>query len=465
MGPQNLQFGGGATSTVLHPLIAAEMAIAIILILCLRRKLVIAPFLWMLFAVPLGQVIVMGGVHFTVLRIIILVGLARWMASSRTQSGGRLEGGFNGLDWMVTLWAISGAVVNSVQFMETQALIKNLGSFLDLLGGYLVLRFLIQDRDDVRRTLRVLVVITLFMSCCMIGEQITGQNIFGVLGGVPLNPQVRNGHIRSQGAFAVYIEAGLFGANLLPLFVWLWSDRKFKAAACLGILGGTIMMYTSRSSTTVLAYGASILAFCMWRFRSNMRIFRQALVFVLVMLHLVMKAPVWALIARIDLTGSSASDQRYHLVDATIRHFSDWWLVGTSSYPSWGYGMWDLSDQYVAVALTGGLLTLVIFIGVLTRCFSMLGKARKHVAGDLKEEWFLWCLGAALFSNMVGWFGLACWAQAQAALSILLVMISVATFEAMRPREAEVEIPDSSELESIPDEVGPYFEFGQQDSY
>ena len=185
----------------------------------------------------------------------------------------------------------------------------------------------------------------------------------------------------------------------------------------------------------------------------------------LVGLHLVMKASVWALIARIDLTGSSAGDHRYHLVDATIRHFSDWWLRGSNAYPSWGYGMWDLSNQYVAVALTGGLVTLVIFIGILTRSFSALGKARKHVAGDQKEEWFLWCLGAALFSNIVGWFGLACWAQAQAALSALFAMISVATFEAMRPREAEVEILDSSDLEPVSDDVGPYLEFGQHDSY
>jgi hypothetical protein len=225
------------------------------------------------------------------------------------------------------------------------------------------------------------------------------------------------------------------------------------------------MVITSRSSTPVLAYAAAILGFCLWRFRSQMRVFRQGLVFVLVMLHLVMKAPVWALIARIDLTGSSAGDHRYHLVDSTIRHFSDWWLLGNKDYASWGFGMWDLSDQYVAVALTGGLLTLVIFIWILSRSFSLLGKARKHVAGDQREEWFLWCLGVALFANMVGWFGLACWAQAAVALSALLAMISVATFEAMRSGEAKVEILDSSELDSIPDEVGPFLEIGQNDSY
>ena len=49
-----------------------------------------------------------------------------------------------------------------------------------------------------------------------------------------------------------------------------------------------------------------------------------------------MKAPVWALIARVDLTGSSSSYQRYQLVDMTIRHFGAWWLIGTPDYVNWG---------------------------------------------------------------------------------------------------------------------------------
>ena len=41
------------------------------------------------------------------------------------------------------------------------------------------------------------------------------------------------------------------------------------------------------------------------------------------MLHLVMNGPVWSLIARVDLTGSSSSYHRYYLLDNCIRHFSD----------------------------------------------------------------------------------------------------------------------------------------------
>src|SRR5580704_13720002 len=132
MEPQNLRFGGGATDTLLHPLIALELLIAIVLILFLPRKSIIAPFLWIIFTVPIGQVVVAAGVHFTVIRIIILAGLARWMMSRRTQSEGRLEDGLNSIDRMFILWAVSELVISSIQLMDKQAFVQASGDFLDL---------------------------------------------------------------------------------------------------------------------------------------------------------------------------------------------------------------------------------------------------------------------------------------------------------------------------------------------
>ena len=75
--------------------------------------------------------------------------------------------------------------------MDTQALIKNLGDFLDLLGGYYVVRFLIRDVEDVKRAIKALAAVSMVMSVCMINEQITHQNIFGLLG--PRNHSANKG--------------------------------------------------------------------------------------------------------------------------------------------------------------------------------------------------------------------------------------------------------------------------------
>src|SRR5216683_1182589 len=426
MEPENIRFGGGSPVTVLHPLVAIAMALAIVLILCLPRKSVIAPAFLALFLIPKGQVIVAAGLHFNVFRIIILAGLARWAASRRSST---LAGGFNLMDWVVTLWALSNLTICSLQWMNAQALIKSSGYCLDALGGYFVVRFLIQDREDVRRTIKVLATVAIVNALCMLNEQRTGENIFALLGGIP-GDTLREGKIRSQGAFAVFITAGTFGATLPPLLVWLWSDGKSKMISFLGIVGATVMSVTCYASTTVIAYAAGIVGLCLWPIRKQMRLVRWGIVAILVGLHLVMHGPVWSLIEHIDLTGSSSSYHRYMLIDNFIRHFGDWWLLGTRSNGSWGWEMWDTSNQYVAYGLSGGLLTFILFISIIIKGFASIGTARKVAEGNRSEEWFLWCLGATLFSHVVAFFGIGYFDQVQFAWFALLAIISVAVFEA-----------------------------------
>jgi hypothetical protein len=52
MEPENNRFGGGASGTVLHPLVAVLMLVAIVLILTLPRKRAIIPFFLAFFAIP-----------------------------------------------------------------------------------------------------------------------------------------------------------------------------------------------------------------------------------------------------------------------------------------------------------------------------------------------------------------------------------------------------------------------------
>src|SRR5208283_1227947 len=356
MEPSNLRFGGGAAETVMHPLVAVCLLIAVILILTLPRSKVIAPFLLAFFTIPIGQVVVLGGFHFTALRVLILAALARRASSLGSSSGGKYPGGFNAVDWMVILWSVSTEVVFCLQYMETQAYIKSLGELLDLLGGYLVVRFLIPDGQAIRRTIKVLAAICVIQGVCMISEKITQFNVIGLLLGTSGGVVVRDGHIRASGTLGP-LYAGAFAGVLIPLFLWLWTEGKSRMAACAGVAGATAMVIASYSSTSWMAYVGSLVGLACWPLRKRMRLVRWGLVTTLVGLHLVMKAPVWALIARIDLTGSSSGYQRYALVDMCIRHFSDWWLLGTQHYDQWGWGSWDLCNQFVAVALTGGLVS------------------------------------------------------------------------------------------------------------
>jgi hypothetical protein len=459
MEPANIRFGGGAIETLLHPLVAVWMLIAAVLILTLPRKHVITPLLFTVFLVPVGQVIMVGGLHFTVLRILILVGLVRRAMSSRLSSGETLPGGFNALDRVVVLWTLSSAIVFVLEWREMQAFIAKLGELVDALGGYLVVRFLIPDGEAIRRTIKVLAVICVIQGLCMINEHISHVNVFGILGGINVGVTYRNGHIRAQGSLG-NINAGVFGGVLVPLFVWLWTKGKSRAIAGAGVAGIVAMVFTCDSSTSIMAYGGSILGLGFWPLRKRMRLVRWGFALTLVALHLVMKAPVWALIARVDLTGSSSGWHRYMLVDKCIRHFNDWWLLGCKHYNDWGYLMFDMCNQFVFVAVLGGLVTLAVYIAIFSRAFAAIGTARKQVEGNRGQEWFLWCLGSTLFAHVLASFGISYQAQLLMALIPVLACISVAAFEARQTAQI-VGTLDKVQFAAAPGAAGAFLPLGE----
>ena len=449
MEPEHYRFGGGALATSLHAPVVVALIVSVILILCLPRRYCIIPLLLGILMIPKGQVIVLSGLHFFVYRIVVLAGLTRWIAVRRKS---KLVGGFNSIDWFFTLWALFEFAIFSLQWMESQALIKALGDLLDAMGGYFVFRFLIVDKSDVRRTVQVFAIIAIILGATMLNEQRTGTNVFGLVGGVGLHPETRNGSIRSQGSFQHSILAGSFGATLLPLLVWLWSDGKTRKLVVLGIMGATAMTVTPHSSTTVGTYAAGIIGLCFWPLRKRMRVIRWGIVVSLIGLHLIMNGPVWSIFEHVNLTGSSESFHRYQLIDTFIRHFGDWWLLGTRDNGSWGWEMRDTSNQYVTWGITGGLITFILFIALISVAFGKLGRARKAVQGKRAEEWFVWCFGASLFAHVVVYFGIDYFDEMQFVWYALLAMISVVALQARRPPSFKVHETDYKSADALSSE-------------
>jgi hypothetical protein len=431
------------------------LLIGVVFLLILPRSKAIVPFILAFFTIPFGQVVVLGGFHFTALRILILAGLAKRLIPQGASSKGKYAGGFNGIDQVTVLWSISAVVIFCLQFMEKQAFINALGILLDTLGGYLVVRFLIPDREAMLRAVKALALICVIQGIPMIIEYFTSMNIFGLLGGVSIHSAIREGKVRAAGTLGA-LTAGPLAGLLIPLFLWLWIEKKSRMAAWVGLAAATAMVITSNSSTSWMAMAGSLVGIAFWRLRKKMRMARWALLCTLVALHLYMKAPVWALIARIDLTGSSSGYQRYALLDMAINHFSDWGLMGTPDYVNWGWDSYDLCNQFVAVALTGGLLSLVLYIAIFKRGFAAIGTARKFAEGDRGQEWFLWCLGSTLFATVVSYFGINSGAVLMIAFFILVSGISVATIEVREPTTQTAETPARLQFAAAPGAAGSY---------
>jgi O-antigen ligase len=158
-----------------------------------------------------------------------------------------------------------------------------------------------------------------------------------------------------------------------------------------------------------------------------MRVFRWGLAFALVSLHVVMKAPVWSLIARVNVVGGSSGYHRYELVNQTILHFRDWWLLGAKDTEQWGYLMHDTANAFVDAAVTGGLLGLVLFIVILVRTFRCVGLARKAANGERQRQLRYWAWGSWLLATVVSFFGITYFDQSQVVWYSLLALVSVAT--------------------------------------
>lgn len=429
MQPEHLAFGGGAATSTAHPIIIAIVLLVGILILTMRRSRVIIPVLLSLLIIPFGQVIVVAGLHFQMLRIVTVIVLVRMIWSGIITGRDRPALPISHpIDRAVIYCAIAGAIAFLLRFPLWDAFVNQLGSLVTSLGAYFALRFLIRDQEDVIRCMKSLAVVAALGCLLMMFEDLTGRNLVGYIGGVPVFAGLREGRVRAQAFFENPILAGSFGATLLPLSVCLWlHSRKTRKYAVLCALGATGMTLASASSTPALAYLAGLLAFAFWPMRKAMRLVRWGVVLILIALHLVMKGPVWALIDHIDIIGGNSANHRFQLVNQCILHFKEWWLIGTSDNGNWGWDMWDTANQYVGTAESGGLFTLLLFIAIIFRGFQYIGKARRAVSTDRTKQLFFWSIGAALFAHCAAFFGIGYYDQTVVSWDALLVIIIVST--------------------------------------
>ena len=419
-------FGGGASGSTVYPAAAALLALVSVLILFGPRKLLLLPVLLGIFLVPEGNVLVVAGLHITPERLIALLGFLRLAYMKLSRHVEILGSRWNSIDTVFLCWALCHALAFVLLWRESAALINQLGFLWTSLGIYFLLRALIQDGEDIERAIRLFALIVIVNCAEMLFEHHTGHNLFGMLGGAQF-VEVREGTIRAQGAFSHSILAGTYAATLVPLLLWLWKCQRGKVAAGLGLVSATLIVLITGSSTPLLGYVGVVVAFCFWPLRGRMRVVRWGIVLTLVGAQLMMKAPVWFLINHVNVIGASSGYHRAELIDQSVQHFGEWWLMGTKNTAAWGWDMYDLANQFVGQAATGGLATLIFFILVIKRGFSSLGTARRAIEGDSRQEWMLWCLGAALFTYILVFFGISLWDQSEVAWFALFAFIGAAT--------------------------------------
>jgi hypothetical protein len=422
---ETFYFGGsGVHGSSMHPIVVVATLIAIIAMITLPRKYALSPALILVFLTPAPQ-LVLGGFHFTVVRLIILGGLVRLIRDAISRKGKVWSYGIQPIDTLLVALVVLQALAFSLRFKDIGAAIYQSGLLLDACL-FIVCRHLIRDYKDLIHITKIMAVVAVLLAGTMTFEYMTRNNIFSYISAVPIVPDLRNGAARAQGTFSNSITAGTFGAVLFPMFFWLWKDRHSRALGCLGMVASVIISYTAQSSTGISALMGAVLGLGLWSVRHYMRQMRWAIVVVIVVLTLSMKVPIWFLMGRIDISGGHGWD-RAELIDVTVHHFSEWWLLGTQANASWGADTWDACNEFVFQATAGGIGCLILFVALLSRGFGMLGRARRR-ASNYSREWFAWCFGAALFANFVGFWGIDYFDQVREWWYVFLAMIPAVYF-------------------------------------
>jgi O-antigen ligase len=274
------------------------------------------------------------------------------------------------------------------------------------------------------------------LAVAMLYEKATGNSAFSALGANM--PVVRDGTVRAQGPFAHPILAGCVGAACLPLAASLW--RSHRSAAIAGSLAALTIAITSSSSTPIVGALIGIGALLMWSARHHMKLLRWTALLGYVALDIVMNAPAYYILSRIDMTGSSTSWYRAALIQVGIEHFSEWWLAGTSYtrhwFPSgvpWSANQIDVTNHYLRMGIDGGLPLLLSFVAVMAKGFSLVGRSWRDATSP-ESAFAIWALGASLFVHASAFVSVSYFDQS--AVFLYLTLAAIASASVRQPKTA-----------------------------
>jgi hypothetical protein len=433
----------------INPLALLFLVAMCLVVLCASRHIAVCAVLVTAAFIPLGQQFVFAGLHLYFLRILILAGVCRLLTRHEAR-GYKLET----VDKLFVAWAMTGMICGILRGPSAETF----GAVYDSLGVYFLIRILTRDATDILAHLKTLAVVSVAMAFCMAWETLSHHNVFHVLGGVPDIASERYERFRAQGPFRHAILAGTFGATLFPLMVGLWfSGGRFKRIALAGIGASLVITIASASSGPAMSLLTAMLGILLWPMRGRMRLVRRVMVLTFIGLTLVMNAPVWYLIGRVsELTGGTGW-YRSFLIEQSIKHINEWWLIGSSETAHWS--PWasnlsadkknmDITNHYIIQGLRGGVAMLGLFLAIIATCFKTVGRLIRDEEHLILDKKLVWAFGIALACHCAAFISVSYFDQINVFWYWLLATI------AALPRQSEHETgsePISETQETVPE--------------
>jgi hypothetical protein len=403
--------------------------VLVVMTFVVPRKYILLPYVLGACFAPADQTLMVGELNFQVLRILTVAGMLRLALR-----GEIIPIRWNHFDKLILAWFVVSSIVYTAQWMSFGAFINRCGRFVEWMCLYWVFRQTVRSWKDLRFAYLALAVCAIAMTPFVLIERTTGINPFVVLGRVETD--LREGQFRCQATFPHSIMMGLYWATLVPLFVGFAQPKAhFRWLLWGGVAASTIMIMLTASSTPILTLVAVAVLLAAFRFRQHTGIAAWGVLAMLLALHIVMKAPVWHLVARVGVVSGSTGWHRYYLIDQAIRNFPHWMLLGIRDTGSWGMGLEDVTNQFILEGVRGGFVSLVLF------CVVLFVGARAAVrlsvrSGDKRESYLAWGVFVTIIGHCLSFIGVSYFGQIAMIWYLLLASVAFVygqVYEAPKP--------------------------------
>src|SRR5690606_5426345 len=208
-----------------------------------------------------------------------------------------------------------------------------------------------------------------------------------------------------------------------------------------------VIVFTCSSATPIMAVAAALFAGSLYFVRHWMRWIRWGFLLLAIALHFAMNNGVHSIFMKIRIAGGTGY-HRYHLIDQAFNRMGEWALMGTRSTAHWGYGLNDVTNQYIVEGVRGGLLTMGLFIAVIVLAFRSVGSAIRRDRRDSQKVTMAWAVGSALFVHIVNFTAVSYFGQIQMLWYLQLAMAS-SLHPKLLPRRFAVRRPAAASIRPV----------------
>lgn len=396
-------------------------------LIALPRHLAAIPLLMGASYVTRTPVLEIGPASLTEMRILVVIGIIRVLSR-----GERVAHGLYYVDILFITWA---ALLVGTSFFHTySSWVLRVGMVWNDLGCYFLFRVFIRDVNDIQGIFRALCVILVPVAILMLLEKATDTNLFSIMGDVHEIADIRHGHVRARGPFNHPILAGTVGATCFPMALYLWHKSRLRSL--MGLFAGGGIVFASTSSGPIMMLGFILFSLVLWNICEYLRTILWCGLAGVVLLDAIMKDPVYFLVARIDLSGGSTGWHRARLIQSSIEHIDEWWLLGTDYTRHWmPTGILansihtDITNHLLTMGVMGGLPLMFAFIMVLVAAFRAVGRSlHNHAQVQTKYHFLIWMLGAILAGHVWNFFSIVLYDQSITFLYLILASIGAVRY-------------------------------------